>query len=247
MKKLFTFAFMMLAMVGFTFGQGNQLTTHSEKGVKGVNFVRDAPALLYSQMTPGAGTAVASQIFPDLSNCFMQGADDFIVPAGGWTIQRVEVIGTYGSYPGPASFFDVFFYADNSGMPGAEQYHGAGLAYTTAGPIFGVTLTTPAVLPEGHYWVSVMPTMSFGVGGQWYWQSQTTPLIGYEFHWQDPCQLASVFPTWTTASVAFPVYNIYDLCFALYGTNAVPISNWALILGAVLIGVFVVIRYRRIG
>jgi hypothetical protein len=245
MKKLIALSMMALATVTITFGQA-KMSTHSDRAAQAVNFAADAPTLLYSQMNAGTGTAIASQIFPDFGNCTMQGADDFTVPGGGWTIVRVEVIGTYSFHPGPANSFDVFFYADNAGAPGAQVYHGAGLAYGVNGSIFGVDLTTPAALAPGNYWVSVTPTMSFSVGGQWYWQSHVSPLIGNEFHWQDPCNLASSFTSWTTASVAFPGYGITDLCFALYGTSAtVPVSDWALFIGLGLIVAFTVIRFRK--
>jgi len=248
MKKTFALMMAVLLTASFSFGQSKQILSHSESPAQAVNYVTDAPGLLYSQMNNGGGTAVASQIFPDFSNCRIQSADDFTVPAGGWKIERVEVIGVYLIYPTlPASSFDVFFYADNAGVPGSEVFHGTGLPFGQAGDIYGVDLTTPADLPAGTYWVCVTPNMAFATGGQWYWQSHATPQIGNQFHFQDPCNLTGMgFTSWTPASVAFNGYDIFDLCFALYGSQAqVPVSDWALVIGIGLIVAFTVIRYRR--
>lgn len=246
MKRLTLVLLSLILTAGFAFSQAH-LTIQAPKGVEGGNVEMDPAGLLYAQMNPGTGTAVASQIFPDFGDCIMQGADDFTVPGGGWIIGKIEVIGTYSFHPGPANSFDVFFYADNAGQPGTEVYHGAGLAYTQIGDVYGVNLTTPANLPAGSYWISVAPNMAFGVGGQWFWQSHLSPVIGSQFFWQDPCQLASPYLTWTPASIAFSTAGITDLCFALYGpTETIPVSNWALIIGLGLIATFVIIRFRKL-
>lgn len=234
---------LMTAIVSF--GQGKQITKQSAVGAKGVTYAIDAPSVLFSQMTPSADPAIASQTFPDFGNCTMQGADDFTVPAGpSWNVSRVDVIGVLGG--GPVSFFDVFIYADAAGSPGAPVYSATGLAFTQNTNVFTITLTSAAILPAGTYWISVVANMPFVPNGQYFWQPNTGPLAGNVFYWRDPCNLATGFTNWTPGPVAFPSFTNFDLCFALLGNDfEVPISNWALYLGIGLILVFAVVRFRR--
>jgi hypothetical protein len=83
--------------------------------------------------------------------------------------------------------------------------------------------------------------------GQWYWTTHTSPQIGYEFANQDPDQLlGGTWPaSWDSGSTTIGGLPSYDFCFALYSAPTVPLSNWPIYAGILLIGAFIVIRYRR--
>ncbi|RKY54933.1 MAG: hypothetical protein DRP93_04400 [Candidatus Neomarinimicrobiota bacterium] len=202
-------------------------------------------AALYSQMNSDNGTSYASQEFPDFGNSRLQSADDFIVPTGGWDIERVEVLS-----PGngdPTSTFIVEIFADNAGIPGVLLHSQIGLPFTEINQLFSIPLTSPIQLAEGHYWISVMIDQSFSPYGQWYWQPHAGSQINNEFANQDPDQLlGGTWPvTWGSGSSTIGGRVSYDFCFALYGPPPIPISNWAIYFGIFLIGLFVIFRFRR--
>lgn len=244
MKKILNFTLILLltsSLLGF--GQGIQRNStkavHASYSAKG--------GFLYSQMTPSTDYAIASQKFPDFGNCVLQGADDFVVTGSGWIINRVDVVGQSGVAM-PANSFEVYIYANNAGIPGALVYSGTSLAYTEAGGVYNITLSSPATLSAGVYWLSVMPNAGFSTYGQWYWQPSAAPQQGNLFVWQDPCDLTVSSITTFTPMGPFAFVN-YDLCFAINGsaiTSSVPVSNWALYFGIFLMVVFVGFRFLKL-
>jgi hypothetical protein len=244
MKKSLLFALIMLiSSAQLLFGQGIQ--SHSSKSVKASYNAKTG--YLYTKMTPSPDLAIASQRFPDFGNCVLQGADDFVVTGTGWSITKIDVIGTSVSVV-PANSFEVYIYTNAAGVPGGLVYSGTSLAYTESGGVYSITLASPANLTAGTYWVSVLPNMAFTSLGQWFWQPAAAPQQGNLFAWQDPCSLIEPsMPTFTPMG-PFASYTNYDLCFALYGnpiTSSIPVSNWALYFGIFLIVVFSAIRFRK--
>lgn len=96
------------------------------------NTTKSPTTVLYSQMevnVNGYG-GIASQEFPDFSDCRLQSADDFSVPAGGWTIGAVDASGVYYNGIGAADSFIIEIYADDAGSPDATPlYAQSGLNY----------------------------------------------------------------------------------------------------------------------
>src|SRR5207249_1276636 len=80
-----------------------------------------------------------------------QAADDFVVPVGvTWSVTSVDVQGIYSIAGGPASAFNVYFYADNNGLPGNLIASQSALAYTNPSVnTFSMTLIPPIVLGPG--------------------------------------------------------------------------------------------------
>jgi len=98
-----------------------------------------------------------------------QTADDFTVPEGArWTISQVDVRGA--GYGGMASqAVSVFFYADASGLPGAQEYVQT-TSMSTVDANFSIPLATPAALDAGTHWLSVQVTGVDGSGNsEWFW------------------------------------------------------------------------------
>jgi hypothetical protein len=133
--------------------------------------------------------ATVSQDFEAANNAFdNQGADDFVVPAGSvWTVQQVIAGGVYFNGPGPAASFNVTFYSNAAGFPGAVVPGGTytGQAYTTGMGTFIICLTSPLVLTPGTYWVSVQARMDFTPGGEWGWTDRSVTSNNAAV-WQNP-------------------------------------------------------------
>lgn len=116
------------------------------------------------------------------------------------------------------------------------------LNYIQTGDLFEIALSSPITLSEGHYWISIMADMQFGVGGQWAWNWADAPQKFNQFHNQDPCNLlvGSWSTTWDLGSntPGWGGRTNYDLCFALHEGEApdVPLSNNAIWIFVILIG-----------
>ena len=69
----------------------------------------------------------------------------------------------YFNGAGPARNFNVFFYSDAGGFPGALVDSRIGMAYAQAGSTFSVTVSPAVSLGGGTYWVSVQSRMDFAL------------------------------------------------------------------------------------
>jgi hypothetical protein len=122
-----------------------------------------------------------------------------VVPAGEvWNITEVDVYGDYSSGSAGSESFHVFIYQDAAGLPGPVVYTALNQSYTTGNDIdFVVTLTTPAVLTEGVYWVSVQSRMDYNGNDQWFWKDRTVQ-NNNPAAWQNPGDgFGSGCTTWT--------------------------------------------------
>ena len=141
--------------------------------------------VLYDQLNNPGTFGVSSQEFPDFPAFTNFAADDFVVPSGQtWTITEVDAEGVYLG-PGPADNFNVFFYQNNGSVPGTQIYSATAQSYVNNAGVFQVTLTVPAVLAAGTYWVSVQAHMSFSPNGQWGWIERTVQ-ANSPAAWQNP-------------------------------------------------------------
>jgi hypothetical protein len=211
--------------------------------------------ILYAQMNPvDTIPVVASQQFTDF-NSVAQTADDFIIPIGKtWSVTSVSTIGAYWNGSGPVDSFTVQFFADIDSLPAATpMFEQTGLTFTeTSGGVFDIPLSSAIQLNAGHYWISIIAVMPYNPKGQWGSAWNNAPQANYVFADRDPDQLfGGVWPaTWGHSSDVsiWPSRSNYDLCFQINGdegTASVPVSNWAILFGVLLIGTFVVIRYKR--
>ena len=132
-------------------------------------------------------------------------ADDFVVPAGQtWNVQSIDADGVYFAFDGPANSFNVFFYADNAGLPGAQVYSAMNQPFSVAGSTFTVALPSEAVLTEGTYWVEIQANMTFLPNGAWLWRDRTVQ-SNQGAAWQNPGGGFGVCPTWTLKTTCIPI------------------------------------------
>src|SRR6266481_2760379 len=131
--------------------------------------------VLYDQLNNPGTLSTNSQDFETANDAFDDFlADDFVVPGGQtWNITEVDAQGVYFNGAGPAASFHVFIYQNSGGLPGTNVYTAMGQPYVNNAGVFQITLTVPAVLAPGTYWVSVQARQDFAPAGQWGWTDRT--------------------------------------------------------------------------
>lgn len=200
MMLLTTTALLGLAAAGTSYADGLRPAPSSA----GAQIVRHGPSnngsacslpILYEQDPTSTGRAdsgigIVSQNFESTFDQYdAQAADDFKVPAGGWTISEVEVTGVYFNGAGPSPSETVTFYQTDTsrakdGRPGTVI-----ASYTVTGVDTGGSfcMSIPStVLGRGHYWMSVVANMDFSVGGEWAWENLVPPKVTSRTKWQNP-------------------------------------------------------------
>jgi len=162
---------------------------------------------MYNRMDANNGWIASCQDFETVNNIYdAEGADDFDVPAAGWTIDRVEVWGGYWSGTGPADSVDIIFtQEDNSGafpVPGTgipacgycdgsvagytcDQTPITGTAMVDDAGSFALDLVPDCVLPQGRYWMITQVNMPYTGHGQWGWLKRDDQMYG-ENVWRNP-------------------------------------------------------------
>src|SRR6266478_5142606 len=138
--------------------------------------------VLYDQYDNDLNSGIVSADRTDDSTLSAEAADNFVIPGGEtWNVTEVDIRSADG-LPSPTSF-TVNFYLDNgSGLPGTQVYTANGLA-VVGNPDYIITLTTPAVLASGTYWVSAVGTIS---GVNWYWEGRSVTSNGFATAWRNP-------------------------------------------------------------
>ena len=182
--------------------------------------------ILYDQMnnpaptpTPPMPGGVTSQDFePELDNYDSFAADDFVIPVHQvWIITEVDVIGESSEPPAPPDSFHVFFHSDSATLPGTL------VASRLANPYSGfftfvITLTSPVMLAEGTYWVSVQAREDYASSGQWFWDNRLV-ISNSGAAWQNPGGgFGANCPTWGRKTSCLPTQNGPDQLFRLIGT-----------------------------
>jgi len=201
-----------------------QISLHQESAIVPQQ-VDGSMALLYDQTAGGNANGYTSQDFEaSLDTYDSQIADDFVVPAPGWTIDQVVVSGQYNT-GGPALGFNVYFYTNSGGMPGAQVYYGASQSFIFNGTdLFTITLASPPVLTPGTYWVSVQCRMDYNVGGQWYW-NQINGTVDSVAQWQNPGGgFGTSCSSWSNIQTCISAIGT-DQYFALYGLPVVEVET----------------------
>ena len=161
-----------------------QLPTSGPTGVRSPRILPQPQfpsVVLYDQYDNDLNNGIVSADRTDDPPLSAEAADNFVVPGGQtWTITEVDIRSPAG-FPTPTSFA-VHFYTDASGLPGTEVYVATGLA-VVGNPDYIITLTTPAVLASGTYWVSAVGTITVN---NWYWEGRSVTSNGFATAWRNP-------------------------------------------------------------
>ena len=181
-------------------------------------YPKDPQVVLYDQYDNASTIGTLSSTFTDFSDLNSDLADDFVVPTGQtWNIQSIDADGAYLIGAGPATSFNVFFYADNAGLPGAQVYSAMNQPFSLAGSTFTVNLPSMAVLTEGTYWVEIQANMTF-FNGAWIWRDRTVQ-SNQGAAWQNPGGAFGFCQTWTLKTTCIPIAGGPDQVFRLNGTT----------------------------
>src|SRR6516162_5266008 len=176
--------------------------------------------VLYDQYDNASTTASLSSTFTDFPTFNADLADDFVVPGGQtWSVQSIDADGLYFNGGGPAASFNVFFYADNGGLPGAQVFSATNQPFTQNTSTFTVNLASPAVLTAGTYWVEMQANMTFTPNGEWGWTDRTVQ-SNNPAAWQNPGGGFGFCPTWTVKTVCITTAGGPDQVYRLNGTIA---------------------------
>lgn len=140
----------------------------------------------YSQRDNDNGVGIVSQNFESSFDAYdAVGADDFSIKKKA-KITEVDADGVYFNGAGPATSFNVVFYKDAGGLPGAQQKACNNASYVDETGFGTPDITCKAkVKGKGTHWVSVQANLSFGVGGEWGWNTNNTQR-GNAAAWENP-------------------------------------------------------------
>src|SRR5438874_3606784 len=158
-------------------------SSHSDRAASGLP-TAEFPTGLYDQYNNPATKpplGIGSQEFEPAMAAFSdQAADDFVLndpppPPLFRYINGVAVMGEYSAGGGPASSFNVYFYANGAGnLPGTGVAAFLNRPYTGTPPDFEIRWTPMSIFPSsGTYWVSVQAVQDFNPNGQWFWHYRT--------------------------------------------------------------------------
>ena len=164
-------------------------------------------------------TATLCATFTDFSTFNADLADDFVVPGGQtWNVQWIDADGVYFNGVGPATDWNVFIYANNAGIPGAQVYSTLNQPVTVSGTTFTVNLSSAAVLSAGTYWIEIQANMTFGTEGEWGWTDRTLQ-SNSPAAWQNPGGGFAICPTWTNKLTCIPTAGGPDQVYRINGTS----------------------------
>jgi hypothetical protein len=171
----------------------------------------------YAQLDNDNGVGISSQNFEPANDAYDdQGADDFKLAAS----CHVKLVTTAGFFSGAGSAdsFNVTFYKNASGTPGAVIKSRSNRPYTDASGTGNVTVKLGRKGPKlgaHRYWVSVQANMNFGTEGQWGWLTNNT-VRGAGSVWQQPGNGAGTgCTTYTTTTTCLAAGEGGDFAFAV--------------------------------
>jgi hypothetical protein len=183
-------------------------------------------AVLYDQTNNAAGNGAPDQDFETLYDAYDSwAADDFVVPASGWQITRVNTVGTSGTVNAPS--VDVSINVNAAGVPGSAV---AGCNYpamvpTAQGPgNLTLDLTPACNLAAGTYWVVIQVNQDYATAGQHFWSNRSVQ-SGLPGMWMNPGNgFASGCTTWTAMTICgVGGGTAPDFLFSLEG-NVLPVE-----------------------
>lgn len=117
-----------------------------------------------------------------------EGADDFVVTdASGWSVSGLNLQTSFSAAPPGGITYDVNFYADSGGAPGATaacSYPGISGTLDGTATALSISLPAPCDLAQGTYWLSVVPNMTWPP--QFFWSLDANATIGAPGQWRNP-------------------------------------------------------------
>ncbi|MBX2990421.1 MAG: T9SS type A sorting domain-containing protein [Bacteroidetes bacterium] len=186
----------------------------------GSAFLLDALAFCGEQLFTSFSTfgshTVISQNFLDLS-ATAEGADDFVVPAGSrWTLQAVEILGSYTRGGQGFQSATVNVRADDNNKPGPVIF--SDTTFINRGPNFFIILRDTVGFGPGRYWLNFVVNMPRGPDTSYFGWATSASQAGAPFHWRDPNNILGFnVPAWAPGNQNGVGGGDPDLVFELLG------------------------------
>jgi hypothetical protein len=180
--------------------------------------------VLYNQTDqPGVNSIPSQEYDPANAALNNQAADDFVVPTsdGAWAIQSIFVPGTYLSGQGQIPYVNVYFYADDGGLPGEVLFFFDNIkpAADISGDLL-VDFRYPAILSAGTYWVSVQAQTFNASDLEWGWTERTSQTNAASA-WRNPGDgLGTGCTDWGSRAATCGIGTEPDLLFQLRGVSS---------------------------
>ncbi len=168
-------------------GAATLQTSHAASAAQPSFNVPNGSTILYDQTGNPSANGTTDQNFSSSYDSFdNEAADDFAVPAGGWTLSAVNMLtSTSAAFTGNTTA-SVNIYPDAAGIPGATATCSyAAAPATVAAASTAITLPTTCALPAGTYWVAVSIALDFAASGQIYWTADTVGALS-DAVWRNP-------------------------------------------------------------
>lgn len=150
--------------------------------------------VLHDQLGTASGNGALSAAFTSAGGNIYdsEGADDFVVPAEGWSITQVS----FGAFPGIEAvapfptIANVRVYNSAGSVPAtttACSYNSLSVSFDDSASLATIALPTPCDLTTpGTYWITFQPIYDFNAsGGDYYWLN-STPQVGSSGYWRNP-------------------------------------------------------------
>ena len=186
--------------------------------------------VLYDQFVNATTNAVFVDDSTSSSDSYdSEGADDFIVPAGGWTVQQFNFQGfaSNGAVVNAwSTTSNVFVYPDNAGTPATAPectYNGVADTYNSTTTVISVNLPTPCVLAAGKHWVGLQAVANFTVDGLSYFWAGSSPVANSGAVWRNPGNATGFGCTTFTAVGNCSAGADPDFAFQVLGNITTPV------------------------
>ena len=231
MKRIFTSLLALSTLIGGYNVNAQETNRAANPGVSATqtslkNTNNKATVLLQEVSNIGSGMVVGSYPSMPAGNDLVEGAEDFVVPANArWEIDSITVQMYWNN--SQADSYNVLFYEDNAGVPGALKYSNTGATFNLPNPLtiynmnFNIDETVNQFTP-GRYWMSVQPvydTVTDVSNGISFWRRDTVVTSGLSAKIKDsiPVVFANV-RDWGSVTY-YPSGVLTNLAFTLRGVE----------------------------
>lgn len=165
--------------------------------------------VLWNQALDPNAAAYVDQEFSDFPTYSTYQVHDVVVPATGWTIQKITTWFVNGATPGNWTTVTqgrLNFFPKSGNLPGAGNDPAAGTVYpiSITNPMSGTAEISMSglnvVLAAGEYWVGFTPLTSFATHGQKF-LGVTTGIMGAQSAVRNPGGAFGFGTAWASTSV----------------------------------------------
>lgn len=200
-------AFAPMASASHGVGVSAKSVTHSSHTAAGA---------CYAQHDNDNGVGIVSQDFESSLDAYDSMGADNVALKKTCKLKTVNADGIYFNGSGPATGFNVTFYAGKK-SPGKATKSCANASYTDSGFGSPVIKCTGKLSKKKAKWVSVQAVLAFSAGGEWGWNTNNT-VRGQASKWQNPGGgFGTACSSWGDTTSCIPSGEGGDFSYGLNG------------------------------